>query len=151
MTMRLLLAALALVLAAPLVQAQSVGEAPTYGTVSLRAGFTPDPHEMSITAGGSISVGISGCTGKVSDAPDIDLTWRGGSSTLYIYSMSDEDTTLLVNLPNGSWACDDDSLGDRNPLIIVRNAPSGLYNIWSGTYGSGLASTDVMISEIDPR
>ena len=149
--MRLFLAALALVLTAPLAQAQSVGESPTYGSVSLRAGFTPDPHTSSITAGGSTAVEISGCNGTVADAPDLNLTWRGGSSTLYIYSMSDEDTTLLVNLPNGSWTCDDDSLGDRNPLIIVRNAPSGLYNIWSGTYGGGTAAADVMISEIDPR
>lgn len=149
--MRLFLTALALVLAAPLAQAQSVGESPTYGSVSLRAGFTPDPHTSSITAGGSTAVEISGCNGTVADAPDLNLTWRGGSSTLYIYSMSDEDTTLLVNLPNGSWTCDDDSLGDRNPLIIVRNAPSGLYNIWSGTYGGGTAAADVMISEIDPR
>lgn len=149
--MRLFLTALALVLTAPLAQAQSVGEDPTYGSVALRAGFTPDPHTSSITAGGSIAVDISGCNGTVADAPDLNLTWSGGSSTLYIYSTSGEDTTLLVNLPDGSWACDDDSLGDRNPLVIVRNAPSGLYNIWSGTYGGGTAGASVMISEIDPR
>lgn len=148
--MRLLLAAFAFVLAAPLAHAQSVGESPTYGSVTLRAGFTPDPHTTTLTAGGSIAVDISGCNGTVADAPDLNLTWRGGSSTLYIYSTSSEDTTLLVNLPNGSWVCNDDTMG-RNPLVIVRNAPSGLYNIWSGTFGGGTASANVMISEIDPR
>lgn len=150
MAMRLLLVALALVLAAPFAQAQSTGESPTYGSVSLRAGFTPDPHTSSITAGGSTAVSISGCNGSVADSPDINLTWTGGSSTLYIYSTSDSDTTLLVNLPNGSWVCNDDTMG-RDPVIVVRNAPSGLYNIWSGTFGGGTAAADVMISEIDPR
>lgn len=149
MTMRLLLAALALVIAAPLAQAQSVGEPPTYGAVTLRAGFTPDPHTVRLTAGGSTAVEISGCNGTVADAPDVNLTW-GGGSTLYIYSTSDSDTTLLVNLPDGSWACDDDSMG-TDPLIIVNNAPSGLYNVWSGTFGGGTAAARVMISEIDPR
>ena len=149
--MRLALAALAFALAAPLAQAQDVGVSPTYGTATLRAGFTPDPRTTPVTAGGSTAVRISGCNGTVSTAPDLNLSWTGGGSTLYIYATSGSDTTLLVNLPNGDWTCDDDSLGNRNPVVIVRNAPSGLYNIWSGTFGSGTAAARVMISEIDPR
>ena len=149
--MRLLIAALALVLAAPLAQAQDLSQDPTYGTVSLRAGFMPDPHTTTLTAGGGTAVSISGCNGTVAQAPDVNLQWRGGSSTLYIYATSGSDTTLLVNLPNGNWRCDDDSYGDGDPLVIIQNAPSGLYNIWSGTYGGGTAAANVMISEIDPR
>ena len=149
--MRLLLAAAALLLAAPLAQAQDVSQEPTYATATLRAGFTPDPNTTAVTAGGSTEVGISGCTGTVAEAPDVNLRWTGGSSTLYIYATSGTDTTLLVNLPNGNWRCDDDSLGDGDPLVIIQNAPSGLYNIWSGTFGGGTASARVMISEIDPR
>ncbi|HEX9950642.1 MAG TPA: hypothetical protein VGB53_02660 [Rubricoccaceae bacterium] len=147
--MRLALAALAMLLAAPLVQAQSVADDPTYGSVELDSGFVPDPYEMPLMAGGSTEVSVSGCTGTVAEAPDLNLTW-GGGSTLYIYATSDTDTTLLVNLPNGEWSCDDDTIG-TNPLVIVTDAPAGLYNIWSGTYGGGTAEATVMISEIDPR
>ncbi len=149
--MRLLLAAAALMLAAPLAQAQDLSQDPTYGSVALRAGFTPDPHTMSLTAGGGTAVTVGGCNGSVAESPDLNLQWTGGSSTLYIYSRSGSDTTLLVNLPNGNWRCDDDSFGEGNPLVIIQNAPSGLYNIWSGTFGGGTAAADVMISEIDPR
>ena len=146
--MRLALAALALGLAAPLVQAQDLSLRPSYGTLELAGGFMPDPAAVSLTAGGTTAVTVRGCNGTVADAPDLNLTW-GGGSTLYIYAASDSDTTLLVNLPNGNWVCDDDTIG-TNPLIIVRNAPAGLYNIWSGTFGDPAPAT-VMVSEIDPR
>lgn len=149
--MRLLFLALVAVLVAPLAQGQDWTEDPAYGTVTLRAGFTPDPHTTRLTAGGGTEVSISGCNGTVANAPDVDLNWTGGSSTLYIYSTSSNDTTLLVNLPDGSWVCDDDSFGDLNPLIIINDAPSGLYNIWSGTFGDDTTSARVMISELDPR
>jgi len=134
-------------------EAQSIGASPTYGAVNLRAGFLPDPHVTDLTAGGSVQVSRGSCSyGKVADAPDVDLYFEGsGGNTLYIYAESKVDVTLLVNLPNGSWECDDDGYQGLNPLIIVRNAPSGLYNIWVGTYGTDMASARLLISEIDPR
>ncbi len=144
-------AAVALLLAAPLAQAQDLSQDPLYGTVTLRAGFMPDPNTTPLTAGGGSEVTISGCTGTVAEAPDLNLNWTGRSSTLYIFATSGSDTTLPVNLPDGDWRCDDDSYGDGDPLVIIRNAPSGLYNIWAGTYGGGTAAANVMISEIDPR
>jgi hypothetical protein len=60
---------------------------------------------------------------------------------------SDEDTTLLINRPDATWICDDDSLGDSNPSVTIRDAASGLYNIWVGTYSdSGLVSATLYIS-----
>jgi hypothetical protein len=133
--------------------AQSIGASPTYGSVNLRAGFLPDPHVTDLTAGGSVEVNRGSCSyGKVANSPDVDLYYEGsGGNTLYIYAESKVDITLLINLPNGSWECDDDGYQGLNPLLIVRNAPSGLYNVWVGTYGSDMASARLMISEIDPR
>jgi hypothetical protein len=150
--MRLLSLVALLALAAPFAQAQNVSLAPTYGDVSLEEGFTPDPHETELTAGGSITTEVSGCVGKVAEAPDVDLRYStSGGSTLYIYAISGVDTTLLVNLPNGSWSCDDDSFGDGDPIVIIENAPSGLYDIWVGTFGDELSPATLYISEIDPR
>lgn len=140
-------------LAAQSAVAQNPSATPSYGDVRLSAGFLPDPHETSVTAGGSNEVNVGRCSfGYVSNAPDVDLYYvTSGGSDLYIYVRSGDDTTLLINTPDGSWSCDDDDLGDMNPVVIIRNAPSGLYDIWVGTYGDDLASATVYISEIDPR
>ncbi len=133
--------------------AQDPGADAAYGTVRLEEGFVPDPNETSLTAGGSIEVDKGRCSyGYVANAPDVDLYYvTSGGSDLYIYVRSGDDTTLLIHTPDGSWNCDDDDLGDMNPVVIIRNAPSGLYDIWVGTYGDDLASATVYISEIDPR
>ena len=150
--MRLLLIAAVALLAFP-AQAQDVSASPTYGDVRLTGGFTPDPHVTELTAGGSVDVTISGCAyGEVANAPDVDLYYTAsGGHDLYIYAVSSIDTTILINTPNGSWVCDDDSYDDGDPLVVIRNAPSGLYDIWVGTYGSSNGSATLFISEIDPR
>ena len=147
----LLLAALAL-LAVP-AQAQDISADANFGDITLEEGFMPDPHEMSILAGGSTAVDVGGCSyGNVSNAPDVELTYEtSGGSNLYIYAVSMDDTTILVNTPNGSWVCDDDSYDDGDPIVVIRNAPAGVYDIWVGTYGSDMAEAAFMISEIDPR
>lgn len=133
--------------------AQNPGAPATYATVSLNAGFVPDPHAIPVTAGGSISPSVPGCTtGRVANAPDAKLHYgSNGSNTLYLYATSAEDVTLLANLPNGQWMCNDDGLGNRNPLIIIPGAAGGRYDIWVGTYGQSTTAARLMISEIDPR
>jgi len=140
-------------LAAQPLLAQSVSATPTYGTVRLEAGFLPDPHVTSLTAGGSIDMNMGECTyGQVADAPDVDLMFAAGSaSSLYIYAEAKADITLLINLPDGSWLCNDDGYTGTNPMIIVPKAASGLYDIWVGTYGTDLTAALLSISEIDPR
>jgi hypothetical protein len=129
--------------------------APGYGTYSLASGFTPDPFEVQLVAGGANSASDwSGgeCAGFIADAPDVRLMFQGGSfPELYFSADSDADTTLVINGPNGEWFCDDDSgNGGLNPL--VRMAPaSGQYDIWVGTYGSSTASAVLSISELYSR
>ncbi|HWO87946.1 MAG TPA: hypothetical protein VNL98_02220 [Gemmatimonadales bacterium] len=133
--------------------AQSPNAPATYGEVQLSGGFMPDPHTRSLTAGGSVSPSIQGCSyGRVANAPDYKLHYSaGGGRTLYFYATSGSDVTLLINMPDGSWRCDDDGLGGNNPLVVIPNAPSGRYDIWVGTYGQSTAPAQLMISEIDPR
>jgi len=129
------------------------GAQPTFGRVELTGGFRPDPHQVSLRAGGSIEVEVSGCSyGYVAEAPDVDLfyTVQGGRD-LYIYVDADEDATLLVNRPDGTWVCDDDSYEGTNPILVIPKAPGGLYDIWVGTYGDDLTDATLYISEVDPR
>ncbi|MCW5725523.1 MAG: hypothetical protein KIS81_11290 [Maricaulaceae bacterium] len=122
-----------------------------FGGATLRAGFVPDPHSVSIVAGGSINAreAVSqDCRGYVSGAPDYELTYQAGRNmTLYISATSDRDTTLVVNGPDGRWYCNDDAVG-LNPGLTFQSARSGVYDIWVGTYGGGTASAQLHISEL---
>lgn len=125
---------------------------PNYGETYLSAGFTPDPHAVNLSAGGSISAQsrFSDCRGYIADAPDYRLHYTAGSLPLYINVDADSDTTLVVNGPDGSWYCDDDGADEAfNPLLYWSNPPSGQYDIWVGTYSSGsLQPATLFISEL---
>lgn len=126
---------------------------PTYGSETLEEGFLPDPYTLDLVAGGSIELDMGECTyGYVAEAPDFDLYYEtSGESDLYIYALSDEDTTLLINTPDGNWICNDDGHYGSHPLIVVPAAGGGLYDIWVGSYDGDTAGATLHISEIDPR
>ena len=124
---------------------------PNYGSVNLTSGFTPDPHEQSILAGGSVpaSGAKSGCEGSVSAAPDYQLFYEAGDLDLTFMVEADEDTTLLINTPNGRWYCDDDGGGGLNPKVQITNPQDGRYDIWVGTYGEDMVQSTLKISELE--
>jgi hypothetical protein len=126
---------------------------PTYGNVRLDQGFLPDPHAVSLRAGGSLEVDIGDCDyGYVADAPDVDFYYEtSGNTTLYIYVDGGDDTTLLVNRPDRGWTCNDDGYTGSNPIVEISRAEDGLYNIYVGTYGDDVTNATLYISEIDPR
>ena len=152
----MIVAAAALLLTPGASLAQKAGAAPdfnrdpNYGSVSLEAGFTPDPWTKSILAGGSTpaSAALSGCEGSVSTAPDLQLDYDAGSLDLTIRAVASEDTTLLVNTPGGQWLCDDDSGGGLNPRVLISGPESGRYDIWVGTYGDEMVQSTLEISEL---
>lgn len=132
--------------------AQDYNADPNYGDITLSPGFTPDPHLVSLRAGGSVSAtnAGSGCSGYITSAPDFRLNWNGkGSLNIKISVLSKADTTLVVNGPNGEWYCDDDTGEDNNPLITLGSI-AGRYEIWVGTYSSGDPQPAVLsISELN--
>jgi hypothetical protein len=146
----LIAATAALLLVAPAAQAQDPSAKATFGDVSLSSGFTPDPHTISLTAGGAIDASTIGspCRGSIARAPDYELTYTAGSLPLYIYATASSDTTLVVNGPGGQWYCDDDSNGGTNPQVTFNSPASGTYDIWVGTFGGGTASATLNITEL---
>ncbi len=147
-----LLAMLVMGGAAGTAAAQDIAQDPTFGTVNLRSGFTPDPHSTLLQAGGNVDVRdtIGGtCRGMVANAPDVDLMYTAGALPLYISVTSDVDTTLVINGPDGQWYCNDDYSG-VDPALTFGSPQSGLYNIWVGTYSStvGLQAAQLHVSEL---
>ena len=119
--------------------AQNTALDPNYETVTLTAGFEPDPRVISLRAGGNIdaSNADSDCTGFITDAPDVRLHYESGSYPLILSVAANSDTTLVVNGPDGSWHCNDDGGEGSNPSIRLEAPESGRYEIWVGTYRSG--------------
>ncbi len=141
---------LALAFAVP-AAAQDTGADPSYGTVELSSGFTPDPYQVNVSSGGNTDAsGIgSPCTGMIANAPDIRLVYSSGSLPLIISANSDFDTTLVVNAPDGLWYCDDDTGEGVNPSVRFNKPMSGRYEIWVGTYsGTDYRPAVVDISEL---
>ena len=132
--------------------AQNAGLSPNFGSVKLRAGFTPDPYTVDIYAGGSIDAYSdtdlpAACVGKVSDAPDFSLEYTAGSLPLAFRAVSKSDTTLIVNGPDGRWSCDDDSFGDSDPQVVFRRPQSGKYDVWVGVFNGSGAQAILGITE----
>lgn len=123
-----------------------------FGSVRLSSGFTPDPHRVSITAGGSIDAYEDtplpqACVGMISDAPDYEVTYSAGSLPLVFRTLSSVDTTLIINGPDGSWYCDDDSYGDLDAEVRFNRPQSGTYDVWVGTFGGSTAAATLLITE----
>jgi hypothetical protein len=141
------------VLAAGPVLAQDFDADPNYGEFHLSPGFDPDPGMLSLLAGGDIDASskFNDCKGFISSAPDVRLFWEGESSsglTIKVSAISNADTTLVVNGPDGKWYCNDDDGEDSNPSIELTPV-AGRYEIWVGTYSSGETKKAVLgISEI---
>ncbi len=114
---------------------------PGFGSASLEAGFQPDPHEVALISGGSVDVAAelgSDCGGYAASAPDYRISLEIDSDLLRIFFVSDEgeDATLIVNDSYGNWYCNDDFSG-YDPMVELKNAESGQYDIWVGSYSDG--------------
>ncbi|MCB9531793.1 MAG: hypothetical protein H6700_08520 [Myxococcales bacterium] len=146
-----------LAIAGSTAQAQDLTADPLFGTVTLEAGFVPDPHVVHVTAGGDLELPTTdirdaatgaACVGFVASAqPDVRLHYSGGT-LLQIGARSAVDTTLLVNLPDGSWRCVDDTFA-LDPALAFQPAPSGQYDIWVGTVQDATAPAELLVTEFE--
>lgn len=155
--MRLTISAIALGLAAGALTgapspAQDFTAPPAFGSVTLQAGYLPDPHVRNLTAGGTIRAQdrFSSCRGYIANAPDYSVYYTAGSSPLIFTVDSDRDTTLVINGPDARWYCDDDGAeSPLNPLVRFNSPQSGRYDVWVGTYSSGTGvPATLFVSEI---
>ncbi len=127
---------------------------PYYGSVSLRAGFRPDPNISRIVGGGPVDATYLGgdCRGHAAQAPDVRLDWSGASDVLHVTFFADNgvhDATLVVKRPDGSWICNDDADETTlDPMVTLSQPAQGQYDIWVGSFERGLAiSGDLVLME----
>ncbi len=130
----------------------NVSANPRYGTANLRAGFTPDPYSVNVTAGGNTdarTLGLgSSCVGYIATSqPDFRLNYQSGNFPLSFRVRSNADTTLVINGPDGRWYCNDDTDG-VNPRVNFSRPQSGQYDVWVGTFGSNSAPAVLSVTEL---
>lgn len=138
------------VLCSSLVLAQDFTLSPRFGSTSLNGGFVPDPHIVSVLAGGAFqaSNANSGCNGYVTDEPSYQLSYSPGSLGLGFYTNAEFDTTILINTPNGEWICNDDhdALENLNSGVYFEDPASGRYDIWVGAYSDSNNNRSAMLA-----
>jgi S1-C subfamily serine protease len=120
---------------------------PTFGAVALKAGFVPDPYVKPLVAGGPIRTSLGGVTAWVAQPPDFQLFYTANNAfPLTIHVECAEPTTLLVNLPDGTWIADAGRNG--SPSLRFATPRTGRYDIWVGTRDAGvLPNATVRITE----
>lgn len=130
---------------------------PNYGENELDGFSNTSIVRVPITSGGEINIDYlaNNCVGFVSDAPDYRLEWKGLADKLsfsFLPDQTNNDATILVSLPDGSWQCNDDISDDNvNPGITLANPKDGTYNIWVGSYNeSEFLDGNLIISEAIP-
>ncbi|MCC5995595.1 MAG: hypothetical protein JJU18_04390 [Oceanicaulis sp.] len=136
--------------------------------VRLSSGFMPDPHRITLEAGGpqrasdlisgarevgGARMGEAGdqrCRGHVSEEPGVRLNYTSGSLPLIVTNAADFDTTLVMRAPDGTWYCDDDSGDGLDAQLMLENPQSGVYQIWPGAYSRRNTGRDatLLISEL---
>ncbi|MGP1274596.1 MAG: hypothetical protein ACQRW7_04165 [Caulobacterales bacterium] len=136
---------------AALAQSEAQASAPRHGTETLQAGFADDPRTFRVQAGGALPasrIGGEDCRGHVTQAPTFSLTYEdaGDVFDLMVSAASEADTTLMVRTPSGAFLCDDDGgASGFNPGVTAESPQSGQYDIWVGTYSSGIGYPDAAL------
>ncbi len=155
---RQLIVVLALLLLAGVSAAQetlNTAGAPRYGRHALAPGFSPAPFTYAALSGGEIDVKAlnlgANCLGYAARDPDFALELSAPFGLVTFLIASEVDTTLIVNLPNGSWACNDDTNG-LNPALVLHRAEAGVYRIWIGSYvAEAYAEAILYVAETGPE
>lgn len=120
---------------------------PRYGSQVIAPGFQPAPFQAALISGGDQNVAAlnlgANCLGFAAADPDFALQLHADFPQITFAVDSGADTTLIINLPDGGWACDDDSNG-LNPALVFADAAAGVYRIWVGSFSAGTHSDSTL-------
>lgn len=137
----------------------------TRATVDLRGGFILDPYVLPVIGAGDVAASdvLEGCNGFVNAEPNVVVNWTGEAERLAFFGYSDSDPVLMVQLPDGSFVCNDDAgLNTVDPLVVIEDPAEGAYQIHFGTARAGQPALgflgvtsididDAMLADLDLR
>ncbi len=121
-------------------------------TISTDAETLWSPQRYPLTVGGGLDLSRCGEVpgfGHVTVAPSFTISYdsRNTGYDLDFRVESQCDTVMLINDAGAGWHYNDDEDGTLNPRLRLAAAPSGIYDVWVGTFGQQTcAATLVMES-----
>jgi len=126
-------------LAAPVVAQQCPDWQQNGIPLSTDAETVWSPQSYPMMAGGGVNLATCGSlpgTGYLTTAPNFTITYdaRNTGYDLDFRVESQCDTVMLINDAGATWHFNDDEDGTLNPRLRLANAPSGIYDVWVGTY-----------------
>ncbi len=129
------------------VMACPTAENPSIVAYTTSGGILDKVQTYPVIASGSQHLNECGFNyfGRVTSSPDFEFSINGLESydPLNLRVEGACDTVLLVNDANGTWHFNDDSAG-RDPSISIATPPSGVYEVWVGTFSE--ESCDAMLT-----
>jgi hypothetical protein len=113
-----------------------------YVTLDLEAGFALDPFFVSVNGGGETDASTLSeeCVGFIADNPVLEVDWEGEVDAARIFFHSDHDSSIVVQLPDGSYVCNGNaSLALLDGSVLLKDPEKGAYSVWVGNQsGDGL-------------
>jgi hypothetical protein len=111
-------------------------DAGAFIAINPQAGFPLDPFLVSLQGGGPLDASTVSdqCRGFVAEAPAVTVDYQGEADLLRAFFLSNGDTTLVVQTPDGDFLCNDDThrlLLD--PSIVITAPVQGVYSVWVGS------------------
>ncbi|NOY91382.1 MAG: hypothetical protein GXP55_09235 [Deltaproteobacteria bacterium] len=108
-----------------------------FDAVTLAPGFMPDPSVTQGSSGGQSEAQRlnASCRGWIASNPDHIFNVQRRFRFLRVFAVSNQDTTLVIQTPDGQLRCNDDTYG-QNPSV-EGSWPVGTYRIWVGSYTRG--------------
>lgn len=110
--------------------------------------WTPQRH--AVTAGGPLNLAQCGSVpgyGYMTQAPSFTITYdaqdRGLDLDFRVEAQC--DTLMLINDSGAAWHFNDDEDGTLNPRLRLAAAPSGVYDVWVGTFGTGSCPATLVV------
>lgn len=89
---------------------------------------------------------LEGCAGFISEEPDFEVSLDVQRPSLRLRAEGPastdrpipSDLVLVVQLPDGSYQCNDDAAGgeDFHPQIDITNPAIGTYRVWVGSFAT---------------
>jgi hypothetical protein len=124
-----------------------LAEQANFDRLTLAQGFSPSSAIVSGQTGGSTSLpAVVGkrdrlgnpCLGFGDPTPDHILELQADFRNLTVaVDSGGSDTTLIVEAPDGSLLCGDDTGSSRDASIADGQWPYGSYKVWVGSIDSG--------------
>jgi hypothetical protein len=113
----------------PILAEQIIIDSQSPRSIEIQGNGNTSITAVSITE--DISTPTGTCSGFISKDANHILVLNSFVNTLQVSVISQQDTTLIIKGPGGTW-CNDD-YRSKNPTIVGQWQP-GTYNIWVGSY-----------------